>query len=171
MVRGAPKVRLVPMTDAEREETLARQTVEYAEAKARAGIWAREESLERSRTEIRSLVGERPSERGHEFYVGTDERGRKIGWIWLGPVPSRDASPTARWLFQIVVEPEFRGHGFGRSLLRAAEEHALATHHTELALNVFRWNAVAVSLYSSSGYAITFEDDKGLEMRKRLGAW
>lgn len=158
------------MTDAERETALAHEAIEYAEAKARAGIWTREESLDRSRAEIRSLVGERPSERGHEFFMGTDERGRRIGWIWLGPVPGPDARPAARWLFQIVVEPELRGHGFGRGLLRAAENHVLATGHTELALNVFRWNAVAVALYSSSGYAIAFQDDKALEMRKRLGS-
>ncbi len=161
-------VSLVPMTDAERQAALEREAVEYAEAKARAGIWVREESLRRSRDEIRNLVGTRPSERGHEFFVGRDGSGRTIGWIWLGPVPSPDAAPSTRWLFQIVVEPALRGQGFGRALLQAAEDHVRSTGRAELALNVFRWNSVAVRLYASSGYAISFQDDKALEMRKRV---
>lgn len=156
------------MTDAERDAALEQEAVEYADAKARAGIWPRDEALARSREEIRGLVGTRPSERGHEFFVGLDGAGRRIGWLWLGPIPSPDARPEARWLFQVVVDATLRGQGFGRALLRAAEEHLLATGRTELALNVFRWNTVAVALYASSGYEVAFQDDKALEMRKRL---
>lgn len=156
------------MTDAEREGALAEQIVEYADAKVRAGIWTREDSLLRAREEIRSLVGPRPTERGHEFYTGLDDSGRRIGWVWLGPVPSPHAQPSTHWLFQISVEPSLRGRGFGRGLLRAAEERARATGHTELALNVFRWNAVAMALYATAGYETSFRDDQGLEMRKRL---
>ncbi len=156
------------MTDAEREAALEHEAVEYADAKARAGIWTREESLRRSREEIHGYVGDRPSERGHEFFVGLDDEGRRIGWIWIGPMPTPEPAPSARWLFNIVVDPAYRGRGLGRALLRAAEDHVVATGHTEFAFNVFRWNAVAIALYTSSGYGITFQDDKAIEMRKRL---
>lgn len=156
------------MTDAEREAALEQEVVEYADAKARAGIWPRGEALARSREEIRGLVGTRPADRGHEFFVGLDAARRRIGWIWLGPVPSSDASLDTRWLYQIVVDATRRGQGFGRGLLRAAEERVLETGGTDLALNVFRWNAVAVALYASAGYDTAFQDDKALEMRKRL---
>lgn len=158
------------MTDAQRDAALEEEAGEYAEAKVRAGIWSRAESLSRSRQEIRGFVGAGPSDRGHEFFVGLDADGRRIGWLWLGLMPSPGASPDARWLFQIVVDAALRGHGYGRGLLRAAEEHLQATGRTEIALNVFRWNAVAVALYTSSGYEIASQDDKGLEMRKRLRA-
>src|SRR5512136_149204 len=122
MSRAAPSIRLVPMTDSERDAALAQEAVEYADAKARAGIWTRDESLRRSQEEIRGLVGTNPSERGHEFFVGLDDAGRRIGWIWIGPVPSPDADSATRWLFQIVVDSGLRGQGFGRGLLRAAED-------------------------------------------------
>ncbi len=163
-------VRLVPMTEAEREAALEDHVVEYANAKAQAGIWTRAEALYRSRAEIRGLVGGHPSERGHEFFVGLDESGRRVGWIWFGPVPAPGASPDARWLFNIVVEPERRGQGYGRALLRAAEEQVLAEGRSELVLNVFQWNRVAVALYTSSGYAVSFQDPRALEMRKSLRA-
>ena len=168
VVRATPTVGLVPMTDAEREAALEHEAVEYADAKVRAGIWSREGSLLRSREEIHGYVGTRPAERGHEFFVGVTDREGRIGWIWLGPVPTPDAARSTRWLFNIVVDPDLRGRGFGRGLLRAAEEHVLATGRTEIALNVFRWNAVALSLYTRSGYAITFQDERAIEMRKRL---
>ncbi len=170
MPRPVPAVRLVSMTDGERDAALEGQAADYADAKARAGVWTREESLRRSREEIRRLVGTRPSERGHEFFVGQDAGGRRIGWIWIGPVPSPAEEPATRWLFQITVEPGVRGQGFGRGLLRAAEDHVRSTGRSRLALNVFRWNTVAVRLYESSGYRIAFQDDRGLEMRKWLGS-
>ncbi len=156
------------MSDEERAAALEAEAIDYADAKARAGIWTREESLARAHAEIEGLVGARPTERGHEFYVARDGSGRRVGWIWIGPVPSEDASPETRWLFQIVVDAPLRARGLGRALLRAAEERVLASGRAEIALNVFRWNTVAVSLYRSSGYGIAFQDDKGLEMRKRL---
>lgn len=168
VARSAPTVRLVPMPDAERDAALERESVGYADAKARAGIWTRDESLERARAEIRGYVGEDPAARGHEFFVGQDDSGRRVGWIWLGPVPMPEAPPSTRWLFNIVVEEKLRGRGFGRALLRATEAHVAATGRTELAFNVFRWNAVALALYTSAGYRITYQDDRALEMRKRL---
>jgi GNAT superfamily N-acetyltransferase len=156
------------MTDAQRDAALDEEAGEYAESKVRAGIWSRAESLKRSQEEIRGFVGAHPSDRGHEFFVGLDAEGRRIGWLWLGPVPSPGASPDARWLFQVVVDLARRGHGYGRGLLQAAEEHLRASGRTEIALNVFRWNTVAVALYTSSGYEIASQDDKAIEMRKRL---
>jgi len=168
MPPDSPEVRLVRMTDAERESALEHEAVEYAEAKVRAGIWSAEESLRRSREEIRGFVGDDPSAGGHEFFMGVDASGRRIGWLWLGPVPDLAAPPRRRWVFQIVVDPEERGRGYGRGLLRAAEDHVRETGGREIALNVFRWNAVAVSLYRTSGYEVAFQDEKALEMRKRL---
>ena len=43
--RAVPPVHLVPVTNAEREAALQRESVEYADARARAGIWPREEAL------------------------------------------------------------------------------------------------------------------------------
>ena len=156
------------MTNAEREAALQRESVEYADARARAGIWPRDEALARAQEEIRGLVGPRPAERGHEFLVGRDAAGRRIGRIWLDPVPSPGPFLDTRWLFQIVVDSPLRGHGFGRALLRAAEEHVVESGHAELALNVFRWNTAAVALYTGSECGIAFQDDQALELRKRL---
>ena len=71
------------MTDAQRQDALEREAIDYAEAKARAGFWPRNESLDRARREIASTVGTDPAERGHAFLVGVDEEERRIGWAWI----------------------------------------------------------------------------------------
>ena len=163
-----PWIRLVRMTDAERDEALRQEAAEYAEAKVRAGFWSRDESLDRARAEIAALVGPDPAARGHEFLIAIDGAGRRVGWLWHGPVPGADASRTTRWLFQIAVDEAERRKGFGRGMLVALEADLRKRGVPELSLNVFRWNTVALTLYRSSGYAIASEGERNLEMRKRL---
>src|SRR5574340_822634 len=162
-------VRLVRMTAAERRTALEGEAAEYAEAKARAGFWAREESLSRARNEIASTVGPDPDHRGHAFFFGVDGTGRRIGWVWFGPMPGSKLSRRKRWLYQIVVDEPLRGQGYGRGLLQAVERELLEAGVMWLNLNVFRWNSVAVALYESAGYEVVSQSDKNLEMRKRLG--
>jgi GNAT superfamily N-acetyltransferase len=156
------------MTAAERQAALDGEASEYAEAKSRAGIWAREGSLSRARKEIASTVGSDPDKRGHEFFFGVGGRGQRIGWAWFGPMPGSRLALRKRWLYQIIVDESFRGQGYGRGLLQAVERGLLDEGVVWLHLNVFRWNSVAVELYSSSGYEIVSPGAKGLEMRKRL---
>jgi ribosomal protein S18 acetylase RimI-like enzyme len=56
-----------------------------------------------------------------------------------------------------------RGKGYGRALLRAAEEQAAQQGIDTIGLNVFGSNAVARELYQSSGY-----ETASLHLRKQL---
>ncbi len=156
------------MTDDERDHALREEAAEYADQKSRAGFWSREESLARAREEIQGFVGPDPAARGHAFFFGADDDGRRVGWVWYGPVPDENASRDERWLFQIKVEESFRGQGFGRGLLEALERHLLDERVSALRLNVFRWNTVAIALYRSAGYEVLSEGERNLELRKSL---
>ena len=156
------------MTDAERAAALDGEAAEYGEAKARAGFWSRDVALDRARAEIASLVGPDPAKRGHAFFFGVDARGHRVGWTWVGPVPGARASPKRRWLFQIVVDEPLRGRGYGRGLLAAVERQVADGGAGELRLNVFRWNTVAIALYTSTGYEVVRDAPRNLEMRKVL---
>lgn len=166
--RPGPTVHLVRMTAAERDEALRQEAIEYAEAKARAGFWSREESLARAQQEIAGLVGPNPEKRGHAFFVALDEADRQVGWVWHGPVPGSKTARGRRWLFQIVVDEPRRGKGYGRGLLRSVERQLRRDGVRELYLNVFRWNEVALALYRRSGYEVVSEGERNLQMRKRL---
>ncbi len=158
----------MPMTDDERGAALDGEAAEYGEAKARAGFWSREVALERARKEIASLVGPDPAARGHAFFNGVDDDGRRVGWTWVGPIPGGRPSRTKRWLFQIVVDEPLRGQGYGRALLTAVERRLAEEDVRELRLNVFRYNEVAIALYKTAGYEIVRDEPRNLEMRKGL---
>lgn len=161
-------VAIVPLTAAERNAFLKAEAVRYAESKSRAGVWKPEEAPARAQEELSGLLHGRPGLRGHRFYKGVDGSGREVGWVWVGPVPGSESNRRARWLFQILVKDEFRGRGFGRALLQAAEDRLASEGVTSLGLNVWAFNAVARSLYESAGYETLARYPAGAEMRKRL---
>ncbi|MGH3260272.1 MAG: GNAT family N-acetyltransferase [Streptosporangiaceae bacterium] len=68
-------------------------------------------------------------------------------------------------MYDIEVNEEHRGQGYGRALLQAAEQEAARGGSQAIGLNVFGTNTVARRLYESAGYEIT-----AMNMRKRLGA-
>jgi ribosomal protein S18 acetylase RimI-like enzyme len=86
--------------------------------------------------------------------------GEQIGWLWVGPVGS---DPLRWWVWDIVIEEELRGSGYGRKAMLLAEELARAHGATSLGLNVFAHNAVARSLYASLGF-----EESSIQMRKAL---
>lgn len=100
------------------------------------------------------------------------EHGRRVAgaavMLW------RKNSPTAR-LYDIVVEPQFQGRGFGSRLLRACETEAVGRGYTAISLEVRTSNRRAVALYRNHGYDIAeslpgYYDGgaSGLRMVKKL---
>ncbi|BBA96059.1 putative acetyltransferase [Actinacidiphila reveromycinica] len=69
-----------------------------------------------------------------------------LSWVRL-------ADPS--WVSSVEVAPEYRGRGFGRALMRVAEELTRKGGATTLGLNVFAGNAPALHLYASLGYRTT----------------
>ena len=69
------------------------------------------------------------------------------------------------WVYNIEVDPAFRGRGYGRAAMILAEEEARSRGMTSLGLNVHGQNTVARSMYDSLGYGVT-----ALQMKKPLPA-
>lgn len=75
-----------------------------------------------------------------------------IGSLWLA---KREDGNSGEWfIYDIVIDPEHRGKGLGRSTMQAAEEYVRSEGGTRLALNVFGPNTVARKLYESMGYSV-----------------
>ncbi|SEI99848.1 GNAT family N-acetyltransferase [Demequina mangrovi] len=84
-----------------------------------------------------------------------------VGYLWIGSDISDD--DAAWWVWDIVVDPEHRGRGFGREAMRLAEDRARESGARTLGLSVFGRNTSARGLYESLGYEITT-----VKMRKQL---
>jgi ribosomal protein S18 acetylase RimI-like enzyme len=101
-----------------------------------------------------------PAEDNAVFDLIHNEDGT-VGYLWIG----RDSSGnhTSWWVWDLVVEPEYRGKGHGRAAMRLAEHHAGEAGARTLGLSVFGHNQAARALYESVGYETTT-----VKMRKQL---
>jgi len=77
---------------------------------------------------------------------------RAAGFVRIYPVWSSIAVRPAWILEDLFVEPDLRGRGIARALMRAAQDHAAATGAREMSLETAVGNLPAQSLYESMGY-------------------
>jgi ribosomal protein S18 acetylase RimI-like enzyme len=91
-----------------------------------------------------------PAEGQHVMNVIDDES--VVGTLWMGRPFSGDGDTW--YIFDIEISKDFRGRGFGRAAMEAAEEWTRGRGGTRVALNVFGPNLVARSLYDSLGYEV-----------------
>jgi ribosomal protein S18 acetylase RimI-like enzyme len=99
---------------------------------------------------------------GHAVFDVVDDAGEAVGYLWIGPDTSDDAG--AWWIWDIMIEADKRGQGFGRKVMVLGEEYARSQGAHTLGLAVFGFNTGARGLYESLGYETT-----SVKMRKRLG--
>jgi ribosomal protein S18 acetylase RimI-like enzyme len=99
---------------------------------------------------------------GHTVFDVIDDAGVSVGYLWIGPDTSDDAG--AWWIWDIMIEADKRGQGYGRKTMVLGEEYARAQGAHTLGLAVFGFNTGARGLYESLGFETT-----SVRMRKRLG--
>lgn len=153
-------VRLDPMSGGEFEEFEAASVEHYAGSLAGTGVPA-EAALAQARTEIHQLLPD-GLETANTLLRTARDGDDAVGWLWV-TLPGGDR-PTMAWVHNIVVLPGYRGRGYGRAMMLAAEAEVTARGVTRLGLNVFAANTTAVALYGSLGYAVTAQ-----QMAKSLG--
>ncbi len=88
-------------------------------------------------------------------------QGEVVGNLWI-----HDDKPGAGgdWvIYDIETLEGYRGNGYGRKILSAAEDFVRENGGNEIRLNVAGFNTVARHLYDSSGYKVT-----RLSMKKKL---
>lgn len=94
--------------------------------------------------------------------MASSSGGEPVGLVWVALDRPR---PGEAWIYDIRVNPEHQGKGYGRALLHAAEQEAARHRSQAIGLNVFGTNTIARRLYESSGYQVT-----AMNMRKELDA-
>ena len=151
-------LRLRPMTRAEFEEWLPRQTATYAEMIAASGAMTAAAAREKAERDTSRYFGGGFATPG-QFVFRIMAGEVAVGWLWLA-VPGPDPDPLMAWVFEVEIEAAFRGRGYGRAAMRLAEDEARARGMTSLGLNVHGQNTVARSLYDSLGYQVTTQQMK-----------
>ncbi|QIK62869.1 GNAT family N-acetyltransferase [Leucobacter viscericola] len=153
---------LTPLTSEEFPGWLTKSQTEYQSDLVATGL-SPAESLARAAQSIQGAFPEGSPHPTKAVFHLIDNEGSVVGYLWVGRDQSDD--PTSWWVWDIFVEPSYRGRGFGRVGMQLAEEYAVSHGATTLGLNVFGFNHAARGLYESLGYETT-----SVKMRKTLTA-
>jgi ribosomal protein S18 acetylase RimI-like enzyme len=126
-------------------------TVEDCEPLARAGKVVADEGrwlVMESDTSVAELAGRfrrAIEDEGHLLFV-LEDGSEPVGALGMHATRAKGVLSLGMWIL-----PQWRGHGGGRQLLRAALEARPAYVH-KLELEVFPDNAAAIDLYRSMGF-------------------
>jgi len=77
---------------------------------------------------------------------------RYVGHCWLGVQREFFTSQPLAWIFDITVDPKFRGRGIGRRLLHDMLHRVKSKGFDQIGLQVMRHNADAQRFYESEGF-------------------
>lgn len=109
--------------------------------------------------QVRAFI-QRNIAKGYPQFVAVADH-RVVGWCNIPPM-AREVTAHVGDLF-MGLRPEWRGHGLGERLLRAALEAADAFGYLRIELGVFAGNARAAALYRKAGFV-----EEGIKRRAVL---
>lgn len=151
---------LIPLPPEKFSSWLGRSTSEYITDLIATGI-PEEQAKENAQSTMTRSFPEGQATLTNAVFTLEDEVLGDVGYLWVGQDTSGD--PTSWSVWDIGVEAEHRGHGFGRQAMILAEDYARSHGGQTLGLNVFGFNKTARGLYESLGYETT-----SIKMRKTL---
>ncbi|MET8832845.1 GNAT family N-acetyltransferase [Micromonospora sp. NPDC004540] len=157
-----PELIVRDMTRNEFEEWRDRTIRSFADEQVAAGNWPTDEALALATKANDVLLPDGFATAGMLFLKAVLPDGTYVGVLWLGLTHPRGA-PDCAFIYDIEIDETYRGVGYGRALLAAAEDAVRSRGVGRLELNVFRDNARAIRLYETSGYHVVTQ-----QMRKSL---
>lgn len=108
-------------------------------------------------------ITERPDEK---IVRGIEADGKAIGAMGLKVCVDAGSRTAEYWGY--IGEPEFRGKGIGKEMLRKANELAHDADLKSLWLKVLKTNSRAIALYLNHGFSILRSDDKFIYMTQKI---
>lgn len=141
------------MTGADYAEWEPISVAGYAEAQVQAGHWTAEKAGELSLQGLRDLLPEGLATPNHHLWIASDaETGQRVGALWIAI--RQAGGRTEAYVYDIFVDDDLQGGGYGRAIMEAASAAGKALGAEVMALNVFGYNDRAYNLYKSLGYEV-----------------
>ena len=145
------ELRLRPMTTDELPGYIARLETEYAAELYRSTGISFEAAQQESRQSTLDSFPDGKIGPHEQIWVAEDAAGVRVGVLWLAHREPGTPKEHA-WIYDIEVDEDRRGEGWGRKLLQLAEAKTRELGLTSLRLNVFGRNEVARELYRTQGF-------------------
>jgi ribosomal protein S18 acetylase RimI-like enzyme len=147
-------VRLDPMTPDEYHPWRAKVASGYAMAQVDEGHWAIETAQRQGWDVVEGLLPAGPATPGQHLWVARDTgTEQQVGALWIA-IRTAGIGIEA-FIYDIHVEDEVQGGGYGRAIMVAAAAASRALGAETVALNVHGTNERAFQLYKSLGYGVT----------------
>lgn len=150
-------IKLESLQQEDFERFLEREIRGYAEDHVRNGNWPADGALERSRKEFEFYLPDGIRTQDQYLWSLVDDAGNKIGVLWV------QLKDHKAFIFDFVIDEEFRGRGFGKQALTVMDETLKSMGAESVALHVFGDNVSAQELYKKMGFYIV-----GMNMKKDL---
>ncbi|MFF5174774.1 GNAT family N-acetyltransferase [Micromonospora sp. NPDC000089] len=153
-------LRLVPMTEQQYQRYRESAEADYAQNLTDSGSMPPAEARDKAREDYQRLLPDGLASEGHQLwtaYDGDDE----VGMVWLHFEEKSDGPHAFGYDFEVL--PELRRKGYGRTIMRAAEQICRERGVVSIGLAVFGDNLGARALYEEMGYEVT-----RMQMRKLL---
>jgi ribosomal protein S18 acetylase RimI-like enzyme len=141
-------VTLRPMTGLEFETWREIAIRHHAEQMSRAAGTSLEVSLDEAGQLLPTVLVDGLNTRAMSFFV-VKAAGHRVGWLWIGSSPG---DPHAGFVWDIIIDDAWRGRGYGRAAMVAAERFFEEQGKVRIGLQVAARNDVARHLYESMGY-------------------
>jgi ribosomal protein S18 acetylase RimI-like enzyme len=155
-------VRLRPLRDDEYPAFLEESRREYSVDLHENGGMDRDRAEAKAAGDFAMLLPGGLSTPGHTISaIERVDGGERIGRLWFADHESDGRTVT--YLYDITIDEQHRGRGFGRAAMLALEKAAADRGHDVVQLNVFGGNARARRLYRSLGFVET-----AVSMKKHL---
>ncbi|MFH9228986.1 GNAT family N-acetyltransferase [Streptomyces lydicus] len=141
-----------PMTAAEYPAWLAAGEQRYLADMVRAGSHTPEQASKKAEEDYRTLLPQGVATPDNTLLV-LQADGEPIGNGWL----RHGHLPEVTYGYSLVVHPQFRGRGHGRSAMAIGEQVTWDVGDRVVRFNVFGGNEVAMSVYTAVGYRVVEE--------------
>ena len=146
-------IELVPMNEQDFRKYFEFSVKNYADEKVKSGNWPQEGSLERSEIEFKRLLPDGINTADNYIFSAIEGK-TSVGMIWIAK-RKEDGINDIIWIYDIMVNPEERGKGYGYEIMKALETKTEELQLSTIKLHVFGHNAPAIALYKKMGYSIT----------------
>jgi ribosomal protein S18 acetylase RimI-like enzyme len=152
MTLPQPTIRLRPIREDEFPAFAVASREGYAEGIERHGGQTHEAAQRKADEDMAAVLPQGLETPGHRIFL-VEADGVVVGRLWLA---ERDSGGRrVLYIYDISIEPEHQGHGYGRVAMSLAEGVARGLGLARIELNVFGGNDVARGLYRSLGYIET----------------
>ena len=148
---GPVSTTIMPMETARLQSWIASSKSEYLDDLVRAGESVEQASASVEQTFACYFPEGTPGDNHLVYDVVAD--GKPVGYLWIGPHATGQIS--AWWVWDIAIDADQRGKGFGREAMLLAEDRVREHGGSTLGLNVFGFNAAGRALYESLAYETT----------------